>query len=71
MTPPAYEPGIDKNTHKKAERGDQALEHQYSGVEVGLPVGFAELDSVSPVSPVRNEAFTSVGGRNASLAQNF
>ena len=67
MSPPIYESGSDKFAREKASLKNQGLEEPYSEVGVGAPVGRAELDGGSPVSPI----YMSVGGRNASVAQNF
>lgn len=66
-SPPIYEPDNDKLAREKA-----GLDEPYSGVGVGGPVGFAELDGSAPVSPVMEQpVYLSASQRQARVAQNF
>lgn len=64
---PNYEPDNGKLAREKA-----GLDKPYSGVGVGGPVGFAELNGSAPVSPVMDPPMhLSASQRQARVAQNF
>ncbi|KAF3045802.1 hypothetical protein E8E11_008700 [Didymella keratinophila] len=66
-SPPVHEPDIGKLAREKA-----GLDEPYSGIGVGGPVGFAELDGSAPVSPVMEPlVHLSASQRQARVAQNF
>jgi hypothetical protein len=67
LSPHVYAPDSGKMAREKA-----GLDEPYSGVGVGGPVGFAELDGASPVSPVMEApVYLSASQRQARVAQNF
>jgi hypothetical protein len=67
LSPPIYEPDNGKLAREKAGLGEP-----YSGVGVGGPVGFAELDGSAPVSPVMEPpVHLNASQRQARVAQNF
>ncbi|KAJ4367966.1 hypothetical protein N0V86_009807 [Didymella sp. IMI 355093] len=66
-SPPVYALDSGKMPREKA-----GLDEPYSGVGVGGPVGFAELDGASPVNPVMEPlVYLSASQRQARVAQNF
>lgn len=66
LSRPIYEPGNGRIVREKA-----GLDEQYSGVGVGGPIGVAELDDGSLVSPVMEPVHLSMSERRARVTQNF
>lgn len=65
LSQPIYEPGNSRIVREKA-----GLNEQYSDVGVGGPVGVAELDGGSPMSPVMEPVHLSISERRTRVAQN-
>lgn len=66
-----HEPGNSEIVYEKAELDGRALEHQHSEIGVSAPLRYAEIDTDTTVSPVREQVYISASERNARIAQNF